>query len=207
MISKTSGYFLASIFLIAAVSGCAGLPGRGGIAPQPPGVQAKLEEANATLDAANEQSSAFYAELASVLLEIKEFQGRPGWGEFEQVLLDNPSLRDPDNEADITPGIRSRLSAWGLKWKIPWENTLDGYYHLVDKCSILEAKRLAVREKLLAVQARYLGAVLAELSAGREKEGKEIFAVVDALDKTNAELDSYRTNDLGLYGTGTATAQ
>jgi hypothetical protein len=204
MIGKTFGYFLASIFLIAAVSGCAGLPGRGGIAPQPPGTEAKLLEANVALDAANEQSSAFYAQLASVLQGIREFQGRPGWSEFEQILLDYPSLRDPDNGAEITPEIMSRFSGWGLKWKTSWENTLDGYQHLVDKCIILEAKRLAVREKLLAVQAKYLGAVMAEVSAGREKEGREIFAVVEALDKTNAELDSYRTNDLGLYATGTA---
>jgi len=61
MIGKTFGCFLASIFLIAAVSGCAGLPGRGGIAPQPPVTEAKLMEANVALDAANEQSSAFYA--------------------------------------------------------------------------------------------------------------------------------------------------
>jgi hypothetical protein len=203
MIRKTSGCFLASIFLILAVSGCASLPGKGGIAPQPPETEAKLEEANISLDAANVQSAAFYAELGSALREIREFQGRPGWKEFEQILLDYPSLRDPDREAEITPGMRSRLSGWSLEWKTPWESTLGGYHHLVDKCIILEAKRLAAREKLLAVQARYLAAVMMEVSAGREKKGKEIFSVVEALDGTNAELDSYRTNDLGLYETGT----
>ena len=179
------------------------LPGKGGIAPQVSATEAKLVEANTALDAANEQSSAFYAELASVPLEIKEFQGRPGWSEFEQILMDYPSLRDPEKDAEITSDMRSRLSEWSLKWNTPWENALGGYHHLVDKCIILEARRLAVREKLLAVQAKYLGAVLAEASAGREKEGKEIYAVVEAIDKTEAELDSYRTNDLGLYGPGT----
>jgi len=202
MIRKISGYFLASVFLISAVSGCAGLPGRGGVAPQPAKAEAKMVEANIALDAVNEQLSAFYVQLGSVLREIREFQGRPGWNEFEQILLDYPSLRDPDSDAKITPDIVGRMADWSLKWKVPWEKTLGDYHGLVDKCTILEAKRLAVREKLLVVQAKYLAAVMIELSAGREKQGGEIFSVVDALDKTNVELDSYQTNDLGLYGTG-----
>jgi hypothetical protein len=204
MIGKRFGCLLASIFLISAVSGCAGLQGRGGLAPQPSKTEAKLTEANTALDAANERSTVFYSELASVLREIKEFQARPGWPEFEQFLLDYPALRDPDKDAEITPDMRSLFSAWGLKWKTQWEKTLHDYHGLVDKCTILEAKRLAVRERFLTVQAKYLAAVLMEVSAGHEKEGKEILSVVESLDKTNAELDSYRTNDLGLYGTEAA---
>jgi hypothetical protein len=203
MIEIKPGYFLASVLLLVSVSGCAGLQGKTGVVPRVPVTETVLKEANAALDVANEQSSAFYAELASVSREIKVFQGRPGWGEFEKILMDYPSLRDPDNEAEMSPEIRSKLSAWGIRWKTSWEDALGGYHHLVDKCIILEAKRLAVREKLLVIQAKYLRAVLTESTAGREKEGKEIFAVVEAIDKTNAELDSYRTNDLGLYGAGT----
>ena len=33
--------------------------------------------------------------------EIKEFRGRPGWNEFEQILLEFPALKDPDNEVEI----------------------------------------------------------------------------------------------------------
>ncbi len=99
--------------------------------------------------------------------------------------------------------MESRLSEWGLKWKTSWEQTLEDYLHLVDKCTILEAKKLAVREKLLAVQARYLAVVIMEASAGREKEGKEVYSVVEALDKSSAELDSYQPDDLGLYVRGT----
>ncbi len=202
MIEKTARYFFASIFLIAAVSGCAGLPGKGSIAPSPSGVEAKLQEANIALDAAKEQFGAFYAEQASVLREIEDLQGRPGWNEFERILLDHPSLRDPDNEAEITPGIRSGLSEWRLKWKTPWEKTLQDYHGLVDRCTILEAKRLAVRAKLIAVQTKYLVAVMMDVSAGREKEGKEIFSVVEALDKSNADLDTHHIGNLGLYETG-----
>lgn len=201
---KTYGYLMASVLLIAALSGCASLPGKAGIAPQVAATEAKLQEANAALDAVNEQSSAFYGELASLTSEIKEFQDRPGWSEFEKILMDYPSLRDPDREAEITPDMKTRLSEWARKWKTPWEETLAAYHRFVDKCTILEAKRLAVREKTLVVQAKYLRAVLVESSAGREKEGKEIFEVVEALDRTNAELDSYRVNELGLYAAGTS---
>jgi hypothetical protein len=158
-------------------------------------------EANRALDAVNEQSSVFYAQLGSTLQEIKEFRGRPGWNEFEQILLEYPPLKDPDNETEIEADIQSRLSEWGRKWKTSWEKTLYDYHHLVDKCTILEAKKLAVKDKLLAVQARYLAVVIMESSAGREKEGKEVYSVVETMDKSKMELDSYQPDDLGLYGT------
>jgi hypothetical protein len=41
-----------------------------------------------------------------------------------------------------------------------------------------------------------------EASAGREKEGREIYSVVETLDKTNEELNSCQLDDLGLYVTG-----
>ncbi len=202
MVGKTFGCFTGCIVLIAAISGCAGLQGRGGVAAGPSPAEVKLMEANKALDAVNEGSSAFYAQLNSVIAEISEFRSRPYWNEFEQILLEYPSLRDPDNEAEITPDMESRLSEWSLKWKTAWEQTLEDYLRLVDKCTILEAKKLAVREKLLAVQAGYLAAVIMEASAGHEKEGKEIYSVVEDLDKTSAELDSYQPDDLGLYNSG-----
>jgi hypothetical protein len=159
-------------------------------------------EANKALDAVNEGSSAFYAQLSSVIAEVSEFRSRPYWNEFEQILLEYPSLRDPDNEGEITPDMESRLSEWSLKWKSAWEETLEDYLRLVDKCTILEAKKLAVREKLLAVQAGYLAAVIMEAQAGHAKEGKNIYSVVEDLDKTGAELDSYQPDDLGLYNSG-----
>ncbi len=202
MFRKTFGHIMACTLLIAALSGCAGLSGKGSIAPSPPEAEVKLMEANRALDAVNEQSSVFYAQLGSTMQEIREFRGRPGWNEFEQVLLEYPSLKDPDNEGEIEADIQSRLSQWGRKWKTSWEQTLQDYYHLVDKCIILEAKKLAVREKLLAVQARYLAVVIMESSSGHEKEGREVYSVVETMDKSNMELDSYQPDDLGLYDTG-----
>lgn len=202
MIRKACGYILTSLILLAAVSGCAGLQGKSGVSAYPSETESRLKDANIALDAANEQSSAFYGQLDSTLQAIKEFQGRPGWKEFEQILLDYPPLRDPDNATGITEDMKTKLSAWSDKWKASWEKTLDEYYSLVDRCTILEAKRLAAREKILVVQAKFLAAVMVEASAGHEKQGREIFSVVDALDKSNAELDSYRTDELGLYGAG-----
>lgn len=202
MVVKRFGCFTGFILLIAAISGCAGLQGRGGVAAGPSQAEVKLMEANKALDAVNEQSSDFYAQLSSVIAEINEFRSRPSWNGFEEILLEYPSLRDPDNEEEITPEMGSRLSQWSLKWKTGWEQTLDDYLRLVDKCTILEAKKLAVSERLFAVQAKYLAVVIMESSAGHEKEGKEVYSIVEALDKSSAELDSHRPDDLGLYGSG-----
>jgi hypothetical protein len=200
MVGKTFCRFTGCILLIAAVTGCAGLQGRGKVAPGPSRSEVKLREANEALDAVNEQSSAFYAQLSPVIAEISQLRSRPYWNGFAQILGEYPSLRDPDNEAEITPEMESRLSQWSLEWKTAWEQTLQDYLRLVDKCTVLEAKKLAVSERLFAVQAKYLAVVVMEASAGHEKEGKEIFAVVEALEKSTAELDSHRPDDLGLYG-------
>ncbi len=202
MVGKRFVSFTGCILLIASITGCAGLQGGGKVAAGPSQAEVKLMEANKALDAVNEQSSAFYAQLSSVIAEINELRSRPYWDEFEQILLEYPSLRDPDNEAEITPDMESRLSEWSLKWKTAWEQTLEDYLRLVDKCTILEAIKLAAREKLFAVQAKYLVVVIMEASAGHEKEAKETYSVIEALDKSGAELDSYQPDDLGLYSSG-----
>jgi len=202
MIRKAFVCFMGSFLLIGALTGCAGLPGKGTVVTGPSQADVKLMEANKALDAVNEQSADFYTQLGSLTGEIAEFRNRPSWSGFEQILLEYPSLKDPDNETEITPQMHNRLEEWSRKWKTAWEQTLEDYLRLVDKCTILEAKKLAVRERLLAVQARYLAVVVMEASAGHEKQGREIFSVVEALDKTGAELDSYKPDDLGLYASG-----
>ncbi len=162
-------------------------------------VQSKLIEANSSLDTVNESASAFYSQLGPVLEEIKQLSDQPRWKEFEQILLEFPALRDPDNEIEITDEMESRLAEWSKRWKTSWQEQLVSYHDLIDKCIILEARKLAVKERLLTVQAKYVAAVQMEVYAGREKEGKEIFAVVELLDGTKAELDSYQADDFGLY--------
>ncbi len=202
MVRKTLVNLTGSILLIVAVSGCAGLPGKVSVAPGPSPAEVKLMEENKALDSVNEQSSDFYAQLNALIEDIAELRGRPYWSDFEQVLLEYPSLRDPDNEAQTTPEMKSRFLELSEKWKIPWAQMLDDYTALVDKCTILDARKLAVREKLLSVQAGYIAVVIMEASAGHEKQGKEVYSVVEALDKSGAELDSYLPDDLGLYPAG-----
>jgi hypothetical protein len=202
MVRKTLVNLTGSILLIVAVSGCAGLPGKVSVAPGPSPAEVKLMEENKALDSVNEQSSGFYAQLNALIEDIAELRGRPYWNDFEQVLLEYPLLRDPDNEAQTTPEMKSRFLELSEKWKIPWTQMLDDYTALVDKCTILEARKLAVREKLLSVQAGYIAVVIMEASAGHEKQGKEVYSVVEALDKSGAELDSYQPDDLGLYPAG-----
>ncbi len=199
MIRKTFGHLSVCIFLIGSLAGCAGLAGKG-VTHRVPEAEAKLLEANMALDAVNAQSSEYYAQLGPLLQQIKNFRAQPGWSQFEQILLEFPVLRDPDNEVEITPELESRFSEWSRRWKTSWEDTMEGYRYLVDKCIIMEAKRLAARERLLAEQARYIFVAASEWKAGRYKEGNEIYSVVDMLDKSAAELNSYQVDELGLYG-------
>ena len=191
---------MAYVLLSVSLAGCATFPhGRSETEKKIPKSQSMLLEANKELDSVNEQMSAFYAQLGPVLQEIKQLTSRPGWGEFEQILLQYPPLRDPDSEDEITPEVESHFAEWSRTWNASWEETFVAYRDLVDKCIVLEARKLAARERLLVVQAKYIAAVMLEVSAGHEKEGKEIYSVEEILDKTAAELNSYQPNDLGLY--------
>ncbi len=196
---KKSGirYLALFAFLAAAnLSGCASIQST---KPDVKMAEAKMVEAADALDYVNRQSSDFYSQLGSLMQEIKRFCAKPGWLEFEQIILEYPSLKDPDNRVELSPPLEKQFSQWGRKWKSSWEQTMLEYRYLVDKCIIIEAKRLAVRERLIAIQAKYIQAAMLEFSAGREKQGKEIYALVELLDKTGAELQSYQTDDLGLY--------
>jgi hypothetical protein len=202
MISLGFRQLIACVLLSVFLAGCATFPhsrSEAGKKISGAKTESMLLEANRELDTVNEQSSAFYAQLGPVLQEIKQFTTRPGWAEFEQILLEYPPLRDPDSEDEITPEVESRFAEWSRTWNSSWEETFVAYRDLVDKCIIMEAKKLAVRERFLVVQAKYVAAVMLEVSAGHEKEGKEIYSVVEVLDKTAAELNSYQPNDLGLY--------
>ncbi len=191
--------YLALLVLVAAanLSGCVSIQSKS--TAEIKMAEVKMVEAADALDEVNRQSSDFYSRLGSLMEEIKRFCARSGWLEFEQILLEYPSLKDPDSQVELTPEIEKRFSEWSRRWNSSWEKTMLEYRTLVDKCIIAEAKRLAARERLIAIQAKYLQAAMLEISAGREVQGKEIYALVELLDKTGAELQSYQTDDLGLY--------
>ncbi|MHC1726061.1 MAG: hypothetical protein AB9866_08675 [Syntrophobacteraceae bacterium] len=184
--------------LLVFTTGCASVP-----KPEQQ-TETRLVDANSALDAVNEQSTAFYTQLGATIQKVKEFCTQLGWSEFEQILLEYPSLRDPDNDSELTPDIESRLAEWGRRWKVSWEDRLIGYLKLVDHCTVLEAKRLAVRERMLAVQAKFLAAVMLESYAGRDKKARDIYTVVEMLDNAGVELNSYQPDDLGLFRAASA---
>ena len=190
MIEKTARYFFASIFLIAAVSGSPACPAKAALLRPLPGLKPNSRKQTLLSTPQRSSSAPFMPSRLLCSGKLRTCRAGPVGMSSERILSVDPSLRDPDNEAEITPGIRSRLSEWRLKWKTPWEKTLQDYHGLVDRCTILKvAKRLAVRQNLLPSKLQvYVGAVMMDVSAGREKEGKEIFSVVEALDKSNADL-------------------
>lgn len=192
---------IPGLILVMFTAGCASFPGSRVKTEMLPETETLMVGANSDLDTVNQKSADFYSALNPVLQEIKEFCSSPGWGEFEQILLENPSLRDSDNQIDITPEIEARFAAWGRKWRVSWEQEFTAYHDLVDKCIILEAKKLAVRERLLVAQAKFVAATTIEGKAQHAKQSEEIYSLVQLLDKTAAELDSYQVDDLGLYNT------
>ncbi len=193
-------YFIGSILLIASIAGCAGMQGRPPVGPPPPGAQARLTKADKSLGAVKRQEAAFFAELDSADAKIDKLRSKPYWSGFERILIKYPSLTDPGKQAQITPEVRARLSRWSREAKVPWQAMMRDYYQLVDRCAILDMKRVAVRQMLISVQAAYMAVVMMEAGAGHMKKANKIFALVNSLDKPGAKLDSIRLNRLGLYG-------
>ncbi len=193
-------HLAGTFLLIASLTGCAGLQPHPAVAPPTPGASAQLLEADKALAAARGQVAAFYADLDSVAARSKLLRGRPCWSGFERILLEYPTLTDPGAETDIPPVITLRLSRWSRESHTPWEPVMRDYSQLVERCAILEMKRVAARQKLISVQAAYMAVVMMDAASGRQKEAKKVFSMVNSLDKPGAELDSIRLNRLGLYG-------
>jgi len=69
---------------------------------------------------------------------------------------------------------------------------------LVKRCSMLEARRLALQSRLTGVQAKYLGAAALEYANGRVSRGRSLEDVAETLNKSREELDGSNLNSLGL---------
>lgn len=192
---RLAGAFL----LIASITGCAGLQPHPAVAPPTPAARAQLLKADKALAAARRQVAAFYADLDSMAAKSKLLRGRPYWSGFERILLEYPTLTDPGKETEIPPAIRLRLSQWSRESHTPWEPVMRDYSQLVERCAILEMKRVAARQKLISVQAAYMAVVMMDAASGRQEEAKKVFSIVNSLDKPGAELNSIRLNRLGLY--------
>ena len=182
-----------SILLLFSLAACATAP------PKNPQVQARLADANRTLDGLNAQIAAFYPEMNGLIQSIDLLRKAPGWAEFEGILRYAPSLQEVLREEEVSPNVLPLLEEWSAQWNRPWQRMLSEYQGIADRCTIADARRLALVERLLAVQAKYIGASILELSSGRYSPGKEIYGVVEFLDKTRQELETYGLNDVGLY--------
>lgn len=183
----------AMAFVAVFLNACATAP------PRNPQAEAKLVEANRDLDALNERINSFYGELSVLQAEIAKLTEQPRWEEMEEIIRATPSMQDPEADPRAEFEASPALAAWKGKRDEVWEALLDRYLALADRCIILEARRISILEKLLAAQAKYIGATLMEANAGRYEQGKSIYSVVEVLSTTQNELESYNLNAVGLY--------
>lgn len=186
----------AALLTIALLNACATVPAKN------PQAEAKVVEANRDLDAVNERIQSFYTEFSTLQGDIGKLYEQPRWQEMKEIILATPSIQDPENDPQKEFEASPALAAWKGKKDKSWEALFDRYMALADRCTILEAKRVSILEKLLAAQAKYIGATLMELNAHRYEQGKSIYSVVDILSKTQTELESYNLNSIGLYAPG-----
>jgi hypothetical protein len=185
--------------LIVAISGCAGMPQRPAVVPPPPGAREKLVAAGKALEKTRAEIAAFQADLGAVRARIAALRSRPWWAGFERILREYPVLTDPNGEGKPTPPMQSRLNAWSRESKVSWQTAMRDYFQLVNRCAILDMRRVAVRQMLISVQAAYMAVVMMDASAGDARDAQKIFALVNSLDKPGADLEALRLNRLGLY--------
>jgi hypothetical protein len=175
------------------LNACAAVPVRN------PQAEAKVVEANRDLDAVNERIQSFYGELGVLQADVAKLYEQPRWEEMKEIILATPSMQDPEVDPRTEFEASPALAAWKGKRDRAWESLLERYLALADRCTILEARRVSILEKLLAAQAKYIGATLLEVNAGRYEQGKSIYSVVDILSRTQNELESYNLNPIGLF--------
>ncbi|MGC9194504.1 MAG: hypothetical protein ACP5IL_03510 [Syntrophobacteraceae bacterium] len=205
MIAKTLGksftHLIGLVLMLASIAGCASLKtGPSSAAPPPaPGVEAKLAQADKALRGVRLQIAHFYCELNSVRGKIDQLRRTAYWGGFEAMLVKYPCLSDPGKESEMTPKIKARLSLWSQESGTPWEEVMRKYSQLADRCAILDMKRVAARQMLISVQARYMAVVMMETQAGRAKKARQIFSLVNSLDKPGTDLDAIQLDRIGLY--------
>ncbi|MEN6483326.1 MAG: hypothetical protein ABFD98_00460 [Syntrophobacteraceae bacterium] len=160
-------------------------------------VETNIAIANLGLDEFEVKSQVFYSEIRPLISDIKALYGRPGWMEMESVILENPVLREVEEKIPELPEMKE----WSRRWTAPWEELYSDYVGLVDRCSIVEAKRMSLKESLLVLEAKYVQATSMELNSegGTYKSAKAIYGVVETLEKYEMDLDSYAIGPIGLY--------
>ena len=178
-----------------ALSGCATGPARNAPVQNTVAVQNLVAIANLGLDDFEVRAQLFYADIHPLVSDIKSLYSQPGWPEMEEIVLTNSVLREPEEKVPELP----EMAAWSRNWNRPWEELYSEYLGLVDRCSIMEAKRMALKEVLLVLESKYVQAAGMELNSGTYRSAKAIYGVVEALEKREVDLDSYAIGPIGLY--------
>jgi hypothetical protein len=185
-----SGIVLVAVLLLF---GCATVPPSSN-----PKAQAKMAEADRSLDVVNMELQKFYADFQSLRQQIASFSREPGWPEMKKLLEEDPSLIEtPDPFA----GLEAKLETadWTRKWKAPWQSLFTRYLALVDRCAGMEVRRAALRSDFTSIQARYAYVSVSELSINRYQPGKTAYDMMELISASLNELDSYPLNAIGLY--------
>ncbi len=186
---------VVTVLIAICLCSCATVP------VKDPEAEAKVVDANGALDSLNVQIAQFYDDLRTVTQEIAALQNRPGWPDLEKIIADTPSIKSLEGDLEEESRNNPQLAEWSRQWNEPWQPPVSTYMKLADKCIILEARRLALRERLFVVEAKFIEATLT-MSSSNFKEAKSLYSVVDILGRSESELDSFSTNAIGLYKTG-----
>jgi hypothetical protein len=184
---------IGGVLILASLSACATMPGPN------PRVEARLNEANTVLDSLSADMTVFYENLEVLLEAIKALYEYPGWDDMETIVSSTVSEDQDETESSITPDLKVALDHWTTNWGDSGERLFSRYVSLVDRCSASEARRIGLIGRLASIQATYLEATLLELAANRYSQAKSIFGTVEALSKSEDELNSFTLNAIGLY--------
>ena len=168
-----------------------------------PAAEAKLVEANAALDALSADINVFYEYLAALLEDIKTLTEPPGWYDMEVLIATLESASLGEGESPLQRGYEDGIAEWTAQWGDAAEELLAQYQSLADRCSISEARRIGLIGRLVAMQAWYLEITFLELSANRQAQAEAAYSTVQALSRTQDELDSYVLDAMGLYEAAT----
>ncbi len=184
---------MSCLLVLTSLGACATLPQAN------PKTEAKLREANAALYALSADIHAFYESLEPLLRDIRTLSEHPGWRDMEVLITAGEATPGDEQEIPLDRERKKALSDWTAKWGDSGDRLFAQYQALADRCSISEARRIGLIGRLVSMQAGYLEITFLELSANRESQAEAIFSTVEALSKTQEELDSYTPDALGLY--------
>jgi hypothetical protein len=189
--------FLMYLFLASLLSACAGAR----VTPPAPDSRTAsvIEEAGAVLDSVTEDTRRIYAEQGTLRGELLELTSRPEWTEMEAIILATPSARLLEGDYLEDMKNSGEVKAWVRKWNKPWKPIFQDYVKLADRCSIVEARRTALKSRIIEVQVKYLVAAEAAERAGNVDLAKALVNMVDILSDTVTELDGFTLNEVGLY--------